>query len=298
VLLIITDSQDPTVNLLEPKLSSDFIRINVDESNSWSFKYVNGVWSIHIDTKSHVIAGETCCWWWKPIFSENPDEYYRDSEVEYIVREIYSQASRLGRVVGNPPYFHQILGKMAILDAAKKFLKTPISNCSFNAEIPLIDDAIVKSLSSAQLSDENVLYTTRVDTQLLEFRGNAWFAQEFVRAESDVTIQIVGSSLYAFERPRGSDTVDWRKEQLQDVGKSVWKPIVLSENEAKSVKGFTSHIRVEWGRLDLLRNMEGDLVFLEFNANGQFAFLDLDDKYGLLTNVSTYLNQVEHPINF
>jgi D-alanine-D-alanine ligase-like ATP-grasp enzyme len=161
-----------------------------------------------------------------------------------------------------------------------------------------LEDAIVKSLSSAQVSDEKVMYTTRVDTSQLAFAGNPWLIQEYVRAEADVTVQIVGSTLHTFERIRTEKTVDWRKEQLDDIGKSVWKVLPLTRHQEHAIRDFIAVIQVEWGRIDLLRTSEGELVFLEFNANGQFAFLDIDDRHGLITSVAKYLSSWQHPKAF
>ena len=44
----------------------------------------------------------------------------------------------------------------------------------------------------------------------------------------------------------------------------------------------------DWGRLDFLRK-GSKLVFLEYNANGQFLFLDLKNEFGILDRVVEYL---------
>jgi len=50
---------------------------------------------------------------------------------------------------------------------------------------------------------------------------------------------------------------------------------------------------VEFGRYDFMTVGETDeLVFLEFNANGQWVFLDPFDKHGLLQCVTDWLKAV------
>jgi D-alanine-D-alanine ligase-like ATP-grasp enzyme len=63
----------------------------------------------------------------------------------------------------------------------------------------------------------------------------------------------------------------------------------LAEYESTAIQGFLRALGVEWGRLDLLRDKDGKLWFLEFNANGQFGFLDEIDRAGLISSIAKYL---------
>jgi hypothetical protein len=47
---------------------------------------------------------------------------------------------------------------------------------------------------------------------------------------------------------------------------------------------------VEWGRIDFLKSND-ELIFLEYNANGQFFFLDTKNQYGLKDAVVEYLRK-------
>jgi hypothetical protein len=58
---------------------------------------------------------------------------------------------------------------------------------------------------------------------------------------------------------------------------------------AGSFRALCGELGAEWGRFDFLEDDEG-LVFLEYNANGQWAFLDLDDHYGILQAAASYLS--------
>ena len=290
LLLIITRSDDPAVDLVEGYLQTPHIRINVDESDTWSFSYTDGVWSVIQGEKVCSIDTETRCWWWKAYFEASDGDHYRNSEVEYMAREIYAQVGRVGKIVGNPPSFHQRLGKLAILDIARDFLNVPETSAVFNHHLNHIDDAIVKSFASETFSNSKVLYTTRVDLENLNIAGNPWFAQQFVEATLDLTTYLVGDKLFTFKRDRiAGKTIDWRKEQLEDINRDAWETAPLSEDESIAIQGFVRALGVEWGRLDLLRDKNGALWFLEFNANGQFGFLDEIDRAGLITQISKYL---------
>jgi D-alanine-D-alanine ligase-like ATP-grasp enzyme len=148
-------------------------------------------------------------------------------------------------------------------------------------------------LASTAFTNEKVLYTTRVDQNRLDF-ANPWFIQEWVEAEYDVTVLIVGNDIYPFQRKRTSgQTVDWRKEQNYSSKVREWLPAQLSQLEIKQLRAFVASESLNWGRIDLLRSYEGELVFLELNANGQFGFLDPLNELGLLSNVAKHLSK--HP---
>jgi hypothetical protein len=290
LLLIITRSDDPAVDLVEGYLRSSHLRINVDESNTWSFNYNDGVWSVIQGEKVCVIDKSTKCWWWKAYLEDSDGDHYRNAEVEYMAREIYAEVGRVGKIVGNPPYFHQKLGKLAILDIARDFLNVPETNAVFNHPLKRMDDAIVKSFASETFSNFKVLYTTRVDLENLKTVSNPWFAQQFIQASQDITIYVVGDKLFTFRRDRiPGKTIDWRKEQLEDINRDAWELDPLAEYESTAIQGFLRALGVEWGRLDLLRHKDGTLWFLEFNANGQFGFLDEIDRAGLISGIARYL---------
>jgi hypothetical protein len=65
----------------------------------------------------------------------------------------------------------------------------------------------------------------------------------------------------------------------------------LSETEHAALRGLCEELGAHggrFGRFDFLEDEKG-LVFLEFNANGQWAFLDLHGKTGLMDAVVSYL---------
>ena len=292
MLIIITRSDDASVNLLEPFIESQVVRINVDKSDEWAFSYTDGVWQVKDSSHTHNLGPNTKCWWWKVYFDPEDGDTYRNAEVEYIVREIYAQSSRVGTLVGNSPSFHQRLGKLAILDIARAHLRAPYTSCVFNTGLSPIGDAVVKSLASSAFANSRVLYTTRVPLSALDTVGHPWLAQRFIDSPLDVTTYVVGSMIFTYSRTRTTGkTIDWRKEQLEDLERKAWFPDPLSERETKSVLSIAQDLGIEWGRFDFLRDHNGELWFLEFNANGQFGFLDELDETGLISAIANYLSK-------
>jgi D-alanine-D-alanine ligase-like ATP-grasp enzyme len=69
-----------------------------------------------------------------------------------------------------------------------------------------------------------------------------------------------------------------------------WEPYDLSKKDQENIAGFMRYLGCDWGRLDFMLDANGVLVFLEYNANGQFVFLDFANKIGLLECVGKYLS--------
>jgi hypothetical protein len=47
-------------------------------------------------------------------------------------------------------------------------------------------------------------------------------------------------------------------------------------------------MKIDWGRIDFME-LNNELTFLEYNANGQWVFLDYRNEIGLVDEVVEYL---------
>ena len=102
-----------------------------------------------------------------------------------------------------------------------------------------------------------------------------------------MTVLVAGKKLFAFERSRAElEGLDWRKEQFSS--DESWHPLELEPGERVAILSMLSDMEIAWGRIDFLR--EGKVLqFLELNPNGQWVFLDPQNKTGLITEVVDYL---------
>jgi hypothetical protein len=130
--------------------------------------------------------------------------------------------------------------------------------------------------------------TTAVKPDLLN-PNFPWYLQEKVISDADITVFVCGDNLFAYERDRGRlKGLDWRAEQTFDADAKEWIRFDLRERDSLAIVQFCEDISVDWGRLDFMRRQD-ELVFLEFNANGQWAFLDYQNEVGLVDAVVDYL---------
>jgi hypothetical protein len=293
VLLLITGSSDGTSDSVCRKLGNKVFRFNHDLFSEYSFQFTPNKWQIS-NPLGHTLSSEniSSCLWWKAFnFDLVDQDNFVVEEVKYIFRELYAWCRLRKLTKGNPYDFHNTLGKVNLLDIASKFFVVPETLISFQcAGVKSLKKSpiVAKSLSSALTNNKASLLTTEVDTSRLDPKF-PWYLQEKVESDFDITVVVCGEKLFAYERARKNlKGLDWRGEQTFNPDIKEWDKLQLMQDEINNIKAFCSSIKVNWGRLDFMKR-DGELVFLEYNANGQWMFLDYHEEDGILTAVLDYL---------
>ena len=295
MLLLLTGSTDGTSDLLVSRLGKNVFRFNFDLYNEYELEFTPNIWCI-TNPVGHSINSNTVttAFWWK-VFNYYllDQEQFIVEEVKYIFRELYHHCRLQGLARGVPYDFHNHYGKLNILNTAAKYFEVPETLATFRlAGVGNLvsENVVAKSFSSGLTTTNKALFTTAVDRRALH-PDYPWFIQEKIDSTADVTIFVCGDRLFAFDRSRsGLKGLDWRAEQTFDAAVEEWYPFDLSIFEGKSVRALCKDLSVDWGRMDLMRR-GGELVFLEYNANGQWVFLDYQQKYGLLDAVVQYITR-------
>lgn len=294
MLLLITGSDDGTSDLIVSRLGhQNVFRFNYDLFKDYELEFRTDYWEI-TNPAGHKITSKTVtsAFWWKAFnFYLLDQEKLIVEEVKYIFRELFHWCRLRGLTKGNPHDFHNHLGKINLLDIASKYFQVPETLATFKlAGVKNLksENVVAKSFTSGLTTTNKALFTTAIDKQRLH-PDFPWFLQELIVSDADITIFVCGSKYFSYKRSR-ADLVglDWRSEQKFDFEVKEWEKFDLSASEHSSVAGFCENINTNWGRLDLMQTEKG-LVFLEFNANGQWVFLDYFEKDGLLDTVCTYL---------
>lgn len=296
MLLLVTGSIDGTSDLLVKKLGAENVfRFNYDLYRDYGLEFTPHSWRIvnpaglSIDSCS-----VTSAFWWKAFnYYLLDEEKFIVEEVKYIFREIYHWCRLRGIVKGNPHDFHNHMGKMNILSIASKHFKIPATLTTFRLlGIEGLNDKniVAKSFSSGLTTTNKALMTTAVESSTLH-PNYPWYLQERVDSAEDVTVFICGNNLFAYSRDRSKLVgLDWRLEQSFDRDLKEWFRFFLSDTETEQTKKFCKELQVTWGRIDLMRSNDGELIFLEFNANGQWVFLDYQQHDGLIDCVANYIS--------
>lgn len=296
MLLLITGSTDGTADrIVESVGTSNVFRFNYDIWKDYKFTYSPDSWEI-VNPTGHSISHKnaTKCFWWKAFHYYINDDRLIKSEIKYALKDLYGWFLFRGMTKGNSIFFHEHMGKINILGLAKKYFVIPSTNFSLNLYKNYFNDKqlIAKSLSSQRTSDEKVLMTTKIPSLGALDKNYPWYIQEEIISDYDITVFQCGKDLFAFKRSRkGLKSIDWRQDQEFDYSKQEWFPFDLNSSDQKSLIKLSDDMNVEFGRYDFMLNKDKKLVFLEFNATGQWVFLDIFNKYGLVKHVTDWLKK-------
>ena len=294
MLLLITGSNDGTSSLLISEIGNNKVfRFNYDLYKDYTLEFTPSYWKIS-NPVGHTIDSNnvTSCFWWKAFnyYLLNQEEFIVE-EVKYIFRELYHWCRLRELTKGNPHDFHNHMGKINILTIASNYFKIPTTLTSFQlGGVAKLGDlnVVAKSFTSGLTSTNKSLMTTAVKKESLH-PDYPWFLQELIPSNADITVFICGTDLFAYSRDRSSlKGLDWRSEQDFTGDTKEWERFELSKRHVQSVISFCKELKVDWGRIDLMEQGD-DLVFLEFNANGQWAFLDYSGEDQLVKTVANYL---------
>lgn len=293
MLLLITGSNDGTSDLIVAQLGDRVFRLNFDLFADYKLELSPKRWRIE-DPTGRFIDSDTVtrCFWWKAFNYDIVDaDPFIVEEVKYVFRELYNWCRLRNLVRGNPPDFHHRLGKVNLLSIAAKHFSTPLTLASFGlAGVSAFEgrQVVAKSFSSGLTTTNRALFTTRVELATLH-PDYPWYLQEAIQSDDDVTVFVCGEQLFCYQRDRrGLEGLDWRAEQSMTPGVDEWARCPLSGAQARAIHAFCADIGVDWGRLDFLR-VNDELVFLEFNANGQWVFLDYASRDRLVETVAQWM---------
>jgi hypothetical protein len=300
ILLIITGSYDATTDFLLPQLPEEQVfRLNTDLFREYKIAFDAQGFTLADPAGRQIASSQVCKVWWRwpdwPI-TATEEERYVWSELRYLLREMVNLLWCEGKFVLVEPEALMRTGKLLQLTRAREYFLVPQFQAGLNLEYPAAEaPEVVKSLSRNLIGDKCV-FTTVVDPSGLA-PGFPWYRQRYVEAVRDVTVVVVRDRQFAFalERDFLDKSVDWREIPDRE---SAWMPIALSHAVCDAITKYMRDLHLDFGRLDFLMDASGDLHFCEVNPNPQFAWLDYEGKYGLLSAVLHELSpQTEcHPI--
>jgi ATP-grasp ribosomal peptide maturase len=146
------------------------------------------------------------------------------------------------------------------------------------------DGAIYKTLSTPIVRNEAgrraAVMTTHITTQDVEARAaeirlTACQFQERLDKRFEYRVTVVGETVFAtrIDSQRSSVTeLDFRK-RFEDLP---CEPAELPPLIADACRSLVAHYGLQYGNIDLVETPDGELVFLEINPNGQWAWVDPD----------------------
>lgn len=275
-----------TSDLVIKRLQDNAFRINTDIIRDYKISLNNSGFTISDPTGRNISSSEIASVYWRKPFSHDAysdpahPEYFFYSECRYLIRELYNICVSKGAFPLVEEGAERRLGKIIQLTIAKNYFKVPpwMLQLGFDYTAPV--QTIAKSLSGEPLDADNVLYTSRIDEQSLD-PAHVWFTQAAIERSSDLTVCFVNGEVFAYKLDAIAGVTDWRSI-LDKQEARAWHLHTLSQSTVESIRKFMKQCKLRYGRLDFVLE-DDELYFLEVNPNGQWAWLDLDDKTGLIS---------------
>lgn len=145
---------------------------------------------------------------------------------------------------------------------------------------------ICKPMSHGQIS-EQANQIQQVFTSELSEQDIQWIAQsseiapsifqQRIDKDADIRLTVVGSRIFAAEirsQEYSLTRVDWRKAQLDQNIKLTYQKCDLPENVSASCLKLMEHLDLRFACIDLIRQPNGEHVFLEVNPNGNWVWIE------------------------
>lgn len=297
MILIFSNSLDTTTDLLIDRLVDiPVFRFNIDlwRQYGWDFNsdgfVVEDPSGRRCDSASTVLVYQR-----KPIFLEFIDvpaggclENWCREEVSELWKNVYQEYCARGCACLIHPGKGR-WGKLRQLWMAQRYFRVPAWSAFHGRPCPEgLTPAISKAISQTPIGAGKLFFTKEVTPEKLDPQY-PWFVQNKVNAQADVTVAYVKGDLFAFELDRSTiQGVDYRVHLEEHLD---WKPCTLKASEETAIRSFMEETGYSFGRLDLLRE-DGELVFLELNPNGQWAWLDEQGEHGLLLRVAQEIREM------
>ncbi len=218
------------------------------------------------------------------------EESWCREEVEAIWQGIKDLAQSNGKLALVHPSPCGAWLKMRQMRTAAKYFPVPEWQMLHKAKPGIAGDAVCKTNGGKGMGEGRFLMVNKVDPQTLH-PDYPWFIQSAVKATHDVTVVYVNGQLFAYQYDRSQfpHTVDCRRATFELIGE--WLPYELSRKDATRIRALMAETKFSYARLDFLLTNQG-LVFLELNHNGQYAWLDLYGKNGLLKAIAGEIKRV------
>jgi glutathione synthase/RimK-type ligase-like ATP-grasp enzyme len=224
-------------------------------------------------------------WWRRPQMAEprsitDPDTYF------FATNEWGEAVNGLWQVLDaawmNPPAYDEVAGRKALQLrlAAQVGLRVPRTLITSDpdrarrfVEAQGVGNTVFKTFSCTHaIWRETRLVRAEELDALDSVRLAPVIFQEYVPAEADLRITVVGDHIYpaAIHSAQTGYPVDFR----MSLGEAQTEPTTLPDDVTRQLRAFMDRLGLVYGAIDMRRTPEGDHVFLEVNTGGEFLFIE------------------------
>jgi glutathione synthase/RimK-type ligase-like ATP-grasp enzyme len=286
MILIITHKEDYTSDFLIDKLNNKGIkykRLNCEDIYKTSYSIDNNLNFIFDNERSFKSV------WFRrtklPPFenAKFEDRIYLQNEYETLLKNLLSVMDT--KWLSEPGAIYRAENKLLQLKLARKIGFNTPKTLVTNSKIELKkfyeennQDIIIKPLGISRIfKDDSLsfLFTNSVKKEHIDaienFDLTPCLFQNRIEKELELRITVVGENIFSAGVDSQSNIktqLDWRKSQLQFFQYKIPKDI--SDKCIEMVK----KLNLKFGAIDLIKDKNGNYIFLEINPNGQWAWIE------------------------
>jgi hypothetical protein len=150
--------------------------------------------------------------------------------------------------------------------------------------------AVVKPIRSGQILEEqgtSHIFTSSIQKKDIEGKDlTPCIFQNRIEKAFELRVTVVKDQIFCFKIDSQADpetALDWRKKPLRP------EPYVLSEAISKKCIQLVRALGLSFGAIDLIVTTDDQIIFLEINPNGQWAWLELETGIPISSAIINYL---------
>lgn len=298
-ILVITSTIDKTCDYIinnYPRV--DFYRLDLDMFSSYQITIT--AHGFTIISEQGRITNKTCksIYYRKPLFEEL-DKIFDSSYHNYMHRETYSVIEGIvesfgGKVLTKPSKLRVADNKVVQALKAKQFsFKIPdlfITNSHKSLAQLHTKTSVVKPISCGEiiLNSKKEYVQTNIFDSNIEQGGLKYapaYFQEYIEKDFESRVTIIGNDIFTINI-HSENKIDWRKKNNIIEYELGTAPYDIEQQCKLFMKSFD----IQFGCFDFIIN-NNEWYFLEMNANGQWAWLELETKANISESIVSYLNE-------
>lgn len=300
-ILIITSSYDLTADYIIKKYKEiDFFRFNSDQFSQ--YEAIVDHQGFSLKSKYHSITELECSgiYYRKPslenLNSKMPPEYqiFCHKEVLGFIEGIVESFE--GQCLSKPSTMRRANNKILQLKLAKEIgFKIPNSKITnskdllhkFNQK-----EIIIKPLATGTIHHEGtkeIIQTNLVDSSISieSLKYTPSYFQHYIEKDYELRTTIVNHTILTV-RIDSKNKIDWRKKD----NVINYKIAQLPKEIEKKCLDFMSQLEIKFGCFDFIVR-SGEYYFLEMNANGQWAWLEMETGTEISKAIVEYLSYAQ-----
>jgi len=304
MILIITHKEDFTADFIIKKLNDrgiNYYRLNCEDVDKETYSFENNK---NFNFNINGINSFDSVWFRRPKLPDlknvnEAEKLYLLNDYDTLLDNIY-QVIDSKRWLSHPKYVYEAENKILQLKIAQnigfKIPDTIITNNHKKLSDFIIkhqNNVIIKPIRQGRfLQNEGfkTIFTNKIDNDkiksLKDFDLTPSIFQEYVSKEYEIRVTVVANKVFSAKvnsQLKDETKIDWRKEkipfEIYDLPKSICDKCIE----------ITKHLNLSFGAIDIIKNKNGDYIFLEINPNGQWVWLEMDAGLNISNEIIKFL---------